>query len=507
MTVNENKNEESIVERHGPYALYDWFGQLAIKDLAENVWLVVNNNSLVFDLWKKIKRSKELPSHIDIENMEKGILEMSSNKTNETSPEKKMQYLRALPGNVRNLGQKIDQAELDAEREFQRAQWRTDQPGDDPEFLAKQKILNRFVHKYSKRKDLLNYLMSPDEEPQQEDISPIMEGIFQAETFNVWDSFEIQINETESVHTFVESVTSNGVILYSSPKLYSILNETFVLSEEGNMYDSMFEYLNDEFEQGNIDVSDEKKYIKNVLYILRGFIKTARPDLDSNDAEWLVNDLVEEMISRYNSQKYKRRNLHEESKEEMIKKIQSMIELQRELGNQKAVAELEGMLRQLSSGSSQAAVEGISKAARYSFDNSHPMWKEGYKAYMNGKKWQLRTASLGTPPGEKYLQGWREAERAVERMKEQGKMESEINEAEYRGRKVPLGKPMQGDVKKFKVYVKDPKTGNVKKVNFGDPNMRIKKSNPKRRKSFRARHNCDNPGPRTKARYWSCRKW
>ena len=82
-----------------------------------------------------------------------------------------------------------------------------------------------------------------------------------------------------------------------------------------------------------------------------------------------------------------------------------------------------------------------------------------------------------------------------------------VNEAEYQGRKVQLGKPMQGDVKKFKVYVKDPKTGNVKKVNFGDPNMRIKKSNPARRKSFRARHNCDNPGPRTKARYWSCRKW
>jgi hypothetical protein len=82
-----------------------------------------------------------------------------------------------------------------------------------------------------------------------------------------------------------------------------------------------------------------------------------------------------------------------------------------------------------------------------------------------------------------------------------------IDEAEYQGRKVPLGKPMQGDVAKFKVYVKDPKTGNVKKVNFGDPNMKIKKSNPGARKSFRARHNCDNPGPRTKARYWSCRKW
>ena len=81
-----------------------------------------------------------------------------------------------------------------------------------------------------------------------------------------------------------------------------------------------------------------------------------------------------------------------------------------------------------------------------------------------------------------------------------------LDEAEYRGRKVPLGKPMRGDVKKFKVYVRKP-NGNVVKVNFGDPNMRIRKSNPARRRSFRARHNCANPGPRTKARYWSCRKW
>jgi hypothetical protein len=81
-----------------------------------------------------------------------------------------------------------------------------------------------------------------------------------------------------------------------------------------------------------------------------------------------------------------------------------------------------------------------------------------------------------------------------------------IGEAEYQGRKVPLGKPMQGDVKKSKVYVKKP-NGKVVKVNFGDKNMTIKKNNPARRKSFRARHNCDNPGPRWKARYWSCRAW
>jgi hypothetical protein len=90
---------------------------------------------------------------------------------------------------------------------------------------------------------------------------------------------------------------------------------------------------------------------------------------------------------------------------------------------------------------------------------------------------------------------------------EQDVSEHNMDEAEYQGRKVPLGKPMQGDVAKSKVYVRDPKTGNVKKVNFGDPNMKIRKSNPGARKSFRARHNCDNPGPRTKARYWSCRAW
>jgi hypothetical protein len=82
----------------------------------------------------------------------------------------------------------------------------------------------------------------------------------------------------------------------------------------------------------------------------------------------------------------------------------------------------------------------------------------------------------------------------------------DMDEAKYRGKEVPLGKKLPGDVKKSKVYVRKP-NGNIVKVNFGDKKMRIKKSNPKRRKSFRARHNCKNPGPRWKARYWSCRSW
>lgn len=85
----------------------------------------------------------------------------------------------------------------------------------------------------------------------------------------------------------------------------------------------------------------------------------------------------------------------------------------------------------------------------------------------------------------------------------------QLDEAEYHGRKVKLGKPIAGDVKKYKVYVKDPKTGNIKKVNFGDKGMEIKRDDPKRRKNFRARHGCGTPraSNRTKAAYWSCRMW
>lgn len=82
----------------------------------------------------------------------------------------------------------------------------------------------------------------------------------------------------------------------------------------------------------------------------------------------------------------------------------------------------------------------------------------------------------------------------------------EITEAEYQGKKVTLNNPVRGGTKKFYVFVKNEK-GNVVKVSFGDPNMEIKRDDPARRKNFRARHNCDNPGPKWKARYWSCYQW
>lgn len=112
----------------------------------------------------------------------------------------------------------------------------------------------------------------------------------------------------------------------------------------------------------------------------------------------------------------------------------------------------------------------------------------------------------GSKEHDEFSKGWNEIESKRKEYKTAPYNKQGMAEAEYQGRKVPLGKPMQGDVKKSKVYVRKP-NGKVVKVNFGDKNMKIKKSNPDRRKSFRARHNCDNPGPRWKARYWSCRAW
>ena len=143
--------------------------------------------------------------------------------------------------------------------------------------------------------------------------------------------------------------------------------------------------------------------------------------------------------------------------------------------------------------------QAIADTAEFHGDDDDEIGSSDVSAMVNDTIKSLRRMIEGDGPDEEQ----RDRTRA-----------EKMDEAEYQGRTVKLNKPMQGDVKKFKVYVKDPKTGNVKKVNFGHGGssvkgkaMKIRKNNPKARKSFRARHNCDNPGPKTKARYWSCRKW
>ena len=156
--------------------------------------------------------------------------------------------------------------------------------------------------------------------------------------------------------------------------------------------------------------------------------------------------------------------------------------------------------------------------------------KRGLYANIHAKRRRIKAGSgeKMRKPGEKGAPTpaqMAKAKAASEEFEPKKKINSELNEwgeieeeAEYQGRKVTLNKPTKGDVKKSKVYVNSGKknkdgTIKVKKVEFGhkgkggEKTMRIKKDNPKRRKSFRARHNCDNPGPKTKARYWSCKAW
>jgi hypothetical protein len=145
-----------------------------------------------------------------------------------------------------------------------------------------------------------------------------------------------------------------------------------------------------------------------------------------------------------------------------------------------------------------ATVSGSKPAGATGLDNQAADFERRSRAGQTGKSTKLKDMN----PLDQYE--WKKSTGQF-----QGSYQDYVNslkEAKYQGREVPLGKKMAGDVKKSKVYVRGPK-GNVVKVNFGDPNMTIKKSNPARRKSFRARHNCDNPGPRWKARYWSCRSW
>ena len=155
------------------------------------------------------------------------------------------------------------------------------------------------------------------------------------------------------------------------------------------------------------------------------------------------------------------------------------------------------------------------KAAGGSWKKESVEENKGLWHNINAKK---KRGEKSSPKGSKAYKAAKAAGDRLNRMKEYDLVDEvnglgytlsfndTISEAEYQGRKVKLNKPMQGDVKKFKVYVKNDK-GNVVKVNFGQKGMAIKKSDPERRKSFRARHNCDNPGPKHKARYWSCRKW
>jgi len=153
---------------------------------------------------------------------------------------------------------------------------------------------------------------------------------------------------------------------------------------------------------------------------------------------------------------------------------------------------------------------------------------EKSSAYLSGRavkvcKGQMKGEGAKTSKTKSGYMGYSEPidemDMSIQEVLDMNIIDENITEAKYKGKTVTLNKPMRGDSKKFKVYVNSGKKNadgsiKVKKVNFGHggtsakrPTMRIRKSDPKRRKAFRARHRCDNPGPKTMARYWSCKKW
>ena len=145
------------------------------------------------------------------------------------------------------------------------------------------------------------------------------------------------------------------------------------------------------------------------------------------------------------------------------------------------------------------------------YDRGMAAWRTGHRPGTTPQQWGMARVNSFTT---KSSGTWGKADKdlaakvrgeSVEILKNNW---GEVTEAsEYQGRKVQLNNPTKGDVKKYKVYVKNDK-GNVVKVEFGDPNMSIKRDDPARRKSFRARHGCDtDPGPKWKAKYWSCKFW
>ena len=138
----------------------------------------------------------------------------------------------------------------------------------------------------------------------------------------------------------------------------------------------------------------------------------------------------------------------------------------------------------------------INMSDKFSSFKDFQVLTENFKNFIETEETEYDNATLedGTLACPACLQELLESDRTI------------LQEAKYQGKTVTLNKPMKGDVKKSKVYVKNEK-GNVVKVNFGDKNMKIKKNIPARRKSFRARHKCESPGPKTKAKYWSCKAW
>jgi len=273
-----------------------------------------------------------------------------------------------------------------------------------------------------------------------------------SESIEIHDSFDIELSESFVIETGVVGFTEDGIIVEADEQTLEFLeiNDVLIESEE-------------------VEESGLQAYLGNKKYGKEGMDALRKAGREHAGKEKMAN-----IRAKYDK-------LDEEDDEDALSEIKRLSAINED-------------------DSSEAVYNAVVR--RIMMQHTDVLSKFGPKAVMSAIEDVASNVGDLDEIGSSDVSIWT---RQVIRDLEAGHYDH-LKEAEYQGRKVPLGKPMQGDVAKSKVYVRKP-NGKVVKVNFGDKNMRIKKSNPGRRKNFRARHNCDNPGPRWKARYWSCRAW
>lgn len=299
-----------------------------------------------------------------------------------------------------------------------------------------------------------------------------------SESIELYDSFDIELNESFVIETGVVGFTHDGVIVEADEKTLEFLEINDVLVESEELDEKMLMGISsDASSSGSYKMGegDELADIKR--------LSAVSEDRDSADAVYsaVINRIMRQHLDVLQKFGPKAVMTAVDDLAQGIGELDEIGSSDVSIWTKQVIQDLEsGMYSHLHEAPGDYTVKTKSPAE---------LWKQ----HTDPKK-SKSEVPVDPATGKTLYQ------------KVQGLEEADLDEAEYQGRKVPLGKPMKGDVAKSKVYVRKP-NGKVVKVNFGDKNMRIKKNIPGRRKSFRARHNCDNPGPRWKARYWSCRAW
>ena len=347
-----------------------------------------------------------------------------------------------------------------------------------------------------------------------------------SELMEASDTFTFELGEDGDewlVETGVVACDDESVIVEADEETLSILSENFILEDFEELTESEIIKYNNVIEENEEEVTEEVTEEVNEeetdeafdqLLKYSGLNKPAKdrpqkdrtdydspaflrkadqsgkklsPELDQLTSHMYNDDIREDMARLADIAKMPELNSDPELKKAVLAKLKATNE------DKPHVQMRMGTGSDASSAGSFKMSENAQKKIPSAYDKS-----DTHGLYMNGR---LLKAVHTREEAERLKK-----ENSSYKNAEIKKIEDKMDEAKYHGRTVPLGKPMKGDVKKSKVYVRKP-NGKIVKVNFGDKKMRIKKSNPKRRKSFRARHNCKNPGPRWKARYWSCRAW